>query len=81
MVTRGQTRETASNIPPLAAADLGGGGGCNYASQADSLLTQLRRGDPDALQRLRASVPRYAAATDASTAELRDARLIAGFPP
>ena len=43
---------------------------------ADSLLTELRRGDPGALRRLRASVPRYAAATDASTAELRDARLI-----
>ncbi|MGH3421707.1 MAG: hypothetical protein ACRDOD_19195, partial [Streptosporangiaceae bacterium] len=55
-----------------------------YASQADSLLTELRRGDPDALQRLRAHVPRYAAATDASTAELRDARLViareVGFP-
>ena len=48
----------------------------SYASQADGLLTELRRGDPDALQRLRAQVPRYAAATDASTAELRDARLI-----
>ena len=56
----------------------------SYASQADGLLTELRRGDPGALQRLRANVPRYAAATDASTAELRDARLIiareAGFP-
>ena len=56
----------------------------SYASQADGLLTELRRGDPDALQRLRAQVPRYAAATDASTAELRDARLIIarelGFP-
>jgi hypothetical protein len=55
-----------------------------YASQADALLTELRRGDPDALQRLRAHVPRYAAATGASTAELRDARLIIarelGFP-
>ena len=55
----------------------------SYASQADGLLTELRRGDPDALQRLRAHVPRYADATDASTAELRDARLIiareAGF--
>jgi hypothetical protein len=60
------------------------GGSSGYASQADSLLTELRRGDPDALQRLRAQVPRYAAATDASTAELRDARLViareAGFP-
>jgi len=52
------------------------GGSSGYASQADSLLTDLRRGDPDALQRLRAHVPRYAAATDASTAELRDARLV-----
>jgi hypothetical protein len=55
-----------------------------FASHADALLTELRRGDPDALQRLRASVPRYAAATDASTAELRDARLVIarelGFP-
>jgi hypothetical protein len=56
----------------------------SYASWADGLLTELRRGDPGALQRLRAYVPRYAAATDASTAELRDARLIIarelGFP-
>jgi hypothetical protein len=56
----------------------------SYASTADALLTELRRGDPGALQRLRAYVPRYAAATDASTAELRDARLIIvrelGFP-
>ena len=39
---------------------------------------------PGALQRLRAYVPRHAAATDASAAELRDARLIIarelGFP-
>jgi hypothetical protein len=59
-------------------------GSSGYASWADSLLTELRRGDPDALQRLRTYVPRYTAATDASTAELRDARLIiareAGFP-
>ena len=56
----------------------------DYASWADGLLTELRRGDPGALRRLRANVPRYAAATDASTAELRDARLIIarelGFP-
>jgi hypothetical protein len=56
----------------------------SYASSADTLLTELRRGDPAALQRLRAHVPRYAAATDASTAELRDARLViareVGFP-
>ena len=61
-----------------------GRGAGDYASWADGLLTELRRGDPGALQRLRAQVPRYAAATDASTAELRDARLVigreAGFP-
>jgi len=55
-----------------------------YASWADTLLTDLHRGDPGALQRLRAYVPRYAAATDASAAELRDARLVIarelGFP-
>jgi Ankyrin repeats (3 copies) len=48
------------------------------------LLTELRRGDPGALARSRAYVPRCAAATDASTAELRDARLVIarelGFP-
>jgi hypothetical protein len=63
---------------------LWGSGAGDYASWADSLLTQLRRGDPGALRRLRAYVPRYAAATDASTAELRDARLVVarelGFP-
>jgi hypothetical protein len=51
---------------------------------ADALLTDLRRNDPGALQRLRAYVPRHTAATDASTAELRDAQLIIarelGFP-
>jgi len=55
-----------------------------YASLADTLLTDLRHNDPGTLQRLRAYVPRYAAATDGSTAELRDARLIIarelGFP-
>jgi hypothetical protein len=59
-------------------------GSSGYASWADSLFTELRRGDPGALRRLRAYVPRYAAATDASAAELRDARLIIarelGFP-
>ena len=59
-------------------------GSSTYASLADALLTDLRRNDPGALQRLRAYVPRYAAATDAATAELRDARLIIarelGFP-
>ena len=29
----------------------------SYASQADGLLTELRRGDPDALQRLRPRCP------------------------
>jgi hypothetical protein len=55
---------------------LWGSGSGYYASWADSLLNELRRGDPGPLARLRAYVPRYAAATDASTAELRDARLI-----
>jgi Ankyrin repeats (3 copies)/Ankyrin repeats (many copies) len=63
---------------------LWGRGAGDYASSADSLLDELRRGDSGALRRLRAYVPRYAAATDASTAELRDARLIVarelGFP-
>ena len=63
---------------------LWGRGAGDYASSADGLLTELRRGDPGALRRLRTYVPRYAAATDASTAELRDARLIVarelGFP-
>jgi hypothetical protein len=63
---------------------LWGRGAGAYASWADGLLTELRRGDPGALRRLRAYVPRYAAATDGSTAELRDARLIIarelGFP-
>ncbi len=63
---------------------LWGQGANEYASWADSLLTELRRGDPGALRRLRANVPRFAAATDASTAELRDVRLIiareSGFP-
>jgi ankyrin repeat protein len=39
---------------------------------AETLLTDLRRNDPGALQRLRACVPRHTAATDGSTAELRD---------
>ena len=58
------------------ASAYGGRGSGYYASWADSLLNELRRGDPGALARLRAYVPRYAAATDASTAELRDARAI-----
>src|SRR5258708_7528843 len=56
------------------ASRLGGTPG-SCPSKADSLLTELRRGVPGALQRLRAHVPRSAAATDAATAELRDARL------
>ncbi|MFC5833790.1 ankyrin repeat domain-containing protein [Nonomuraea insulae] len=55
-----------------------------YASMADALLTELHRGDPGALRRLRAYVPRHAGATSAATAGLRDARLIIarelGFP-
>ena len=76
-----QSQRTTGDRP---VSRLWGSGSSGYASQADSLLTDLRRGDPDALQRLRNYVPRYAAATDASTAELRDARLIIarelGFP-
>ncbi|HEX3956184.1 MAG TPA: ankyrin repeat domain-containing protein [Trebonia sp.] len=63
---------------------LWGGGFAEYATWADTLLTELRRGAPGALARLRAQVPRYAAVTDAATAELRDARLVIarelGFP-
>jgi hypothetical protein len=75
-----QSQSTTGGRPP---SRLWGRSG-DYASWADSLLNELRRGDPVALQRLRANVPRCAAATDASTAELRDARLIIarelGFP-
>jgi hypothetical protein len=70
-----QSQETAGDRP---VSRLWGRGAGDYASSADSLLTELRRGDPGALRRLRAYVPRWAAATDASTAELRDARLVAG---
>jgi Ankyrin repeats (many copies) len=59
-------------------------GPSHYASLADALLTELDGNDPGALRRLRAYVPRQADATDGSTAELRDARLIIarelGFP-
>jgi hypothetical protein len=59
-------------------------GSSTYASLADGLLTDLRRSEPGALQRLRAYVPRHSAATDGSAAELGDARLIIarelGFP-
>ena len=68
-----QNQRTTGDRP---VSRLWGRGSADYASQADSLLTELRRGDPDALRRLRAYVPRYAAATDASAAELRDARLV-----
>jgi hypothetical protein len=63
---------------------LWGQGPGSYASWADHLLSELRNGAPEALARLRVAVPRYAAATDATSAELRDARLIIawelGFP-
>jgi Ankyrin repeats (3 copies) len=76
-----QSRSTTGDRP---VSRLWGSGSGDYASRADTLLTELRRGDPGALRRLRAYVPRCAAATDASTAELRDARLIIarelGFP-
>jgi hypothetical protein len=76
-----QSQRTTGDRP---VSRLWGMGPGHYASQADGLLTELRRGDPDALRRLRANVPRYAAATGAATAELRDARLIIarelGFP-
>jgi ankyrin repeat protein len=76
-----QSQRAAGDRP---VSRLWGRGAGDYASSADSLLTELRRGDPGALARLRAHVPRYAAATDASAAELRDARLIVarelGFP-
>ncbi|TDD13703.1 ankyrin repeat domain-containing protein [Nonomuraea diastatica] len=55
-----------------------------YDSMADALFAELRRDDPGALRRLRAYVPRHTTATCATTAELRDARLIIarelGFP-
>jgi hypothetical protein len=55
-----------------------------YASMAGALLVELRRGDPGALRRLRAYVPRHATATSPAAAELRDARLVIarelGFP-
>ncbi|MDI6101707.1 ankyrin repeat domain-containing protein [Actinoplanes sp. NEAU-A12] len=56
----------------------------SYASMADALLVELRRNDPGALQRLRAYVPRHASTASATTAEVRDARLVIarelGFP-
>ncbi|UBU18689.1 ankyrin repeat domain-containing protein [Nonomuraea gerenzanensis] len=38
-----------------------------YAAMAEALLTELRRGDPGAVRRLRAYVPRHAAATAGGT--------------
>ncbi len=76
-----ESRSTTGDRPVSRLLGIGPG---TYASMADALLTDLRRNDPGALQRLRAYVPRHSAATDASTAELRDARLIIarelGFP-
>jgi hypothetical protein len=75
---------SASTTEDRPVSRLIGIGPSSYASMADALLTDLRRNDPGALQCLRAYVPRHSAATDASTAELRDARLIIarelGFP-
>ena len=71
----------ADGRPVSRLAGLGPG---HYASTADTLLTDLHRNAPGALQRLRAYVPRHAASTDPATAELADARLIIarelGFP-
>jgi hypothetical protein len=76
-----QSQRTAGGRPVSRLAGIGPG---TYASMADALLTDLRRNDPGALQRLRAYVPRHSAAADGSAAELRDARLIIarelGFP-
>ena len=76
-----RSRSTTEDRPVSRLQGMGPG---SYASMADALLTDLRRNDPGALRRLRACVPRHSAATDASAAELRDARLIiareAGFP-
>jgi hypothetical protein len=68
-----QSQRTTGGRPVSRLPGIGPG---TYASMADTLLTDLRRNDPGALARLRAYVPRHAAATDAATAELRDARLI-----
>ena len=76
-----QGRSTTGDRPVSRLAGLGPG---HYAAMADALLTDLHRDAPRALPRLRAYVPRHAAATDPSAAELRDARLIIarelGFP-
>jgi Ankyrin repeats (3 copies)/Ankyrin repeats (many copies) len=67
------SQRTTGGRPP---SRMWGSGPGDYASRADALLTELRGGDPGALARLRAYVPRCAAATDGSTAELGDARLV-----
>jgi hypothetical protein len=76
-----QGQGTTGDRPVSRLAGLGPG---HYAAMADALLTDLHRNAPGALPRLRAYVPRHAAATDPSAAELRDARLIIarelGFP-
>lgn len=55
-----------------------------FDSRADTLLAELHRNDPTALERLRTQVPRHADTSDASTLDLRDARLVlareVGFP-
>ena len=76
-----QSQHAAGDRP---VSRLMGIGPSHYASLADALLTDLDGNAPGALERLRAYVPRHADAADASTAELRDARLIIarelGFP-
>jgi hypothetical protein len=75
------SRSTTEDRPVSRLVGMGSGG---YASMADALLVDLRHNDPGALQRLRAYVPRHATATSATSAELRDARLVIarelGFP-
>jgi hypothetical protein len=76
--------ESQSSTGDRPVSRLMGLGPGHYASMAEVLLTDLDRNAPGTLQRLRAYVPRHADATDTSTAELRDARLIIarelGFP-
>ncbi|GIF02391.1 ankyrin repeat domain-containing protein [Paractinoplanes rishiriensis] len=76
-----ESRSTVEGRPVSRLIGLGSGA---YASMADALLADLRRNDSGALRRLRAYVPRHATATSATTAELRDARLVIarefGFP-
>ena len=57
-----ESQSTTEDRPVSRLMGIGPG---TYASMADALLTDLRRNDPGALQRLRAYVPRHAAATDA----------------